>query len=260
VDRRRFLLAGLSLGGMASSGVSVGAHAAGRSAGGTDTVVVRESGLPAWPLFEWAQPGGVFGSGKAVMQAPPLAVYGDGIAYADAAVRLALPAVWVETLCAQALGVLNTPGELVRDGNRPLPAGGPCDVIRARTSAGDYLAARIGDWGDGDPGHAYPARLRELYQQVQAFRREVRHRGRPWRPREVLLGVAAVGGRPHRCRDWPRRLPAPGEQRYQEIRLPGGPGGLPRATSGVWPVYRVGGNRFVAATWRHLLPHEITKG
>jgi hypothetical protein len=251
-------MAGLSLSGIAYACVSAGARAAGRITSDTPPVVVRESGLPGWPLFEWEQPGGFFNPGQGIMQPPRLAVYGDGTAYADAAARLALPPVWVKTLHDQAWKVLTAPADLVRDMNKPPPADGPYDQVRLRTPSGDYLTARLEGWQDGDPQHAYPPPPRELYQQVEAIRRHVLNAGKPWRPEGVLLGIVAIDYVPDAYRDWPRALPTPGRQLYQEIRLTHGPRGLPRATGKVWPMYRVGGNRFVAATWRHLLPHEIT--
>jgi hypothetical protein len=258
VDRRRFLTAGLSLSGIAYVCVSAGARAAGRTTTDTPPVVVREAGLPNWPLFEWEQPGGFFDPGQGVMRPPRLAVYGDGTAYADVAARLVLPPVWVTTLHEQALGVLTTPAGLVRDPDKPPPADGPYDQVRVRAPAGEFLTARLGGWQGGDPQHAFPARLRELYQQVEAVRRHVVNTGEPWRTEGVLLGVVAIDYVPDHYRDWPKVLPVPGKQLYQEIRLPDGPGGLPRATEKVWPMYRVGKTRFVAATWRFLLPHEIT--
>jgi hypothetical protein len=258
VDRRRFLIAGLSLSGIAYACVSAGARAAARTTTDTPPVVVREAGLPGWPLFEWEQPGGFFNPGEGVMQPPQLAVYADGTAYADAAARLPLPPVWVTTLHDQALGVLTTPAELVRDPDKPPPGDRPFDQVRVRTPSGGYLRARLEGWQDGDPQHAYPPPVRELYQQVEAIRRHVLHAGTPWRPSGVMLGVVSIDYRPDHCRDWPEGLPMPGKQLYQEIRLPHGPHGLPRATEKVWPMYRVGSNRFVAATWRRLLPHEIT--
>jgi hypothetical protein len=251
-------MAGLSLSGIAYTCVSAGARAAGRALDDPPPAVVRESGLPNWPLFEWEQPGGFFNPGEGIMQPPRLAVYGDGTAYADAAAWLKLPAAWVTTLHDQALGVLTTPAELVRDMDEPVAGDRPYEQVRVRTPAADYLTARIGGWHDGDPEHAYPARLRELYQQVEAIRRHVLGAGGPWRPPGVLAGVVSIDYVPDRYRDWPAGLPVPGRVLYQEIRLPHGPHGLPRATAKVWPMYRVGGDRFVAATWRHLLPHEIT--
>jgi hypothetical protein len=228
-----------------------------RTATDPPPVVVRERGMPNWPVFAWEQPGGFFEPGEGVMAPPLLAVYGDNTAYADAAVRLVLPQVWVRTLHDQALGVLGAPADLVRDPDLPSPGDRPVDRVRVRTPAGDYLTARLPGWRDGDPEHAYPAQLRELYQQVRAIRRHVREAGRPWRPTGVLLGVVALDYVPQHYREWPSELPVPGTARYQEIRLPDGPCGLPRATGKVWPMYRVG-SRFVAATWRRLLPHEIT--
>jgi hypothetical protein len=254
-------MAGLALSGIAYTCVAAGARAAGVATTGTSDpppVAVRERGLPSWPLFEWDQPGGFFNPGEGVMRPPALAVYGDNTAYADAAQRLVLPPVWVRTLHDQALRVLETPADLQWDPEEPPPNDRPVDRVRARTPAGDFLTVQLPGWQDGDPRHAYPARLRELYQQVDAIRRQVASAGKPWRPTGVLAGVVAIDYRPDKFRDWPRGLPVPDRQLYQEIRLPDGPRGLPRATEKVWPMYRVGGNRFVAATWRYLLPHEIT--
>lgn len=269
-------MAGLSLGGIAyASGAAAAARAAGLSAahaGGRTAVqagvagrtatgsvpdVVRESGLPDWPVFQWWQPGGFFEPGEGVMRPPLLAVYGDNTAYADAAMRLTLPPVWVKTLRDQALQVLNTPADLVWNPGIEPPGDRPVDQMRARTNTGDYLTARLPGWQDGDEQHAYPAQVRELYQQVKAMRRHVTGTGKPWRPPGVMLGIVAIDYKPDHYRDWPKALPEPGTRLYQEIRLPGGPRGLPKAKRKVWPMYRAG-TRFVAATWRYLLPHEIT--
>jgi hypothetical protein len=238
-------MAGLSLSGIAYvGGVEATARATGLATTAPEAVpdVVREGGLPNWPLVEWRQSGG------GVMRPPLLAVYADHTAYADAATRLALPPVWVRTLSDQALELLNHPTGLVR--NPDAPDDGPVDQVRARTSAGDYLTAHLPGWRNGDRQHAYPPPVRELYQQVEAMRRHVIEAGRPWRPPGVLLGIVALDHKPDRYRDWPEALPTPGRQPYQEIRLPGG---RPKASG----IYRTG-NRFVAATWRYLLPHEIT--
>jgi hypothetical protein len=259
-------MAGLSFSGIAyACGVAAAARAAGfstadaaeRAPAGTFPDVVRESGLPNWPLFEWWQPGGFFEPGEGVMHPPLLAIYGDNTAYADAATRLALPPVWVKTLSDQALQVLNTPADLVWNPDIEPPGDRPIDQMRARTKAGDYLTAHLPGWLEGDEQHAYPPRLRELYQQVKAIRRHVTDTGKPWRPPGVMLGIVSIDYTPDHYRDWPGALPAPSRRLYQEIRLPDGPRGLPRATQKVWPMYRTG-KRFVAATWRYLLPHEIT--
>jgi hypothetical protein len=238
VDRRRFLMAGLSLSGIAYTCVSAGALAAGRITTDTPPVVVREAGLPDWPLFEWERPG------QAVP--PLLAVYADGTAYADASTWLKLPPVWVKTLHDQALSVLTTPADLVRD-----PPGTGADYDQVRIKAGDFLTVRLGGWRNGDPQHAYPAELRELYQQVKAIQRHVEHTGRPWRPTGVLLYVKRLDGHPKSYRAWPKTLPPPDRD---EIRLPDGPHGLPQKAQS----YLVGNNRFATVGWRYLLPHEIT--
>ena len=256
MDRRRVLFAGLSLAGLAYAGTAAAARASGQDTADNPPVVARETGLPNWPLFEWEQPGGFFNPGEGIMQPPPLAVYGDNTAYADAAGQLALPPVWVSTLHDHALQVLTTPADLIRD--KPAPGDRPYDRVRARTPAGDFLTARLDGWQDGDPQHDYPPQLRELYQHVQGIRRHVLHTGRPWQPAGVLLAVVLIDYVPDRYREWPKALPAPdAHQLYQEFRLPDGPRGLPRATEKVWPMYRVK-KHFVAATWRPLLPHEIT--
>jgi hypothetical protein len=259
VDRRRFLRAGLSLTGIAyTCSSAAAARASGRTTTDTPPVVVRETGMPNWPLFEWEQPGGVFGRGEGVFEPPPLAVYGDNSAYADADARLVVPQVWVSTLHDHALEILSNTADLARDPEKPPPRDRPWERIRARSPAGDYLTARVEGWQDGDPQHAYPPQLRELWQHVQGVRRHVRKAGLLWRPAGVLLAVVTLEHRPAHFTRWPQALPLPDREVYQEIRLPNGAAGLPQATGPVWPRYRVGRTHFVAATWRSLLPHEIT--
>jgi hypothetical protein len=283
VDRRNFLgaglMAGLALTGIAfthaSSAVASGSgpHPPGPTptgptptgptpTGPTPTgpgpAATQGPGLPTWPLFEWEQPGGFFHPGEGVLQPPPLAVYGDNTAYADAAKSLPIPPIWVSTLRDHALYVLGTPADLVRDPAEPLTGDRPIDHVRVRTTTGDYLTVRLPGWQDGDPQHTYPPQIRELYQHAIGIRRHVLAAGRPWNPTGVLLAVVTVDYRPDHFRAWPKRLPTPDGALYEEIRLPDGPDGLPRATDRVWPFYRVGRSRFVAATWRPLLPHEIT--
>jgi hypothetical protein len=260
VDRRSFLGAGLTA-GLALSGLARTCTAAARASGGPpgpDPAVTREPGLPGWPVFEWEQPGGFFDPGEGIMKPPPLAVYGDDTAYADVAKSLKLPPGWAGTLRDHARQVLGTPADLLRDPGRPPPGDRPYDQVRVGTDAGDYLTAHLEDWQDGDPGHAYPPQVRELYQHAMAIRRHVLNAGRRWHPVGVLLAVVALDYRPDHFRAWPSELPVPADGLYQEIRLPDGPRGLPRATTGFWPSYRLRSTRFVAATWRPLLPHEIT--
>ena len=266
MDRRSFLGAGLTAGlaltGIAYTSVTSPARATGRPgdpAGDPGPAgATREPGLPTWPLFEWEQPGGFFSPGQGIFEPPPLAVYADNTAYADAASRLKLPPIWVSTLHDHALEVLGTPADLLRDPGKPPPGDRPYDRVRTRTAEGDYLTVRLAGWQDGDPQHAYPPQIRELYQHAMAIRRHVRHVGVPWRPTGVLLAVVTLDYVPADSRPWPAALPTPEGRLYQEFRLPDGPHGLPRATQKVWPFYRLAKHRFVAATWRPLLPHEIT--
>jgi hypothetical protein len=258
VDRRSLLRAGLTS-GLALTGIAYShATSAALASGEPGPDPAREPGLPSWPLFEWEQPGGFFDPGQSIFEPPPLAVYGDNTAYADAAKYLRLPPVWVSTLRDHALDVLGTPGDLIRDPSRSPPGDRPYDQVRVRTDVGDYLTVHLGGWLDGDPQHAYPPQIRELYQHAMGIRRHVLAAGRPWQPVGVLLAVVTLDHRPGRFRPWPRNLPTPDDTVYQEFRLPDGPGALPRATTDVWPSYRLARNHFVAATWRPLLPHEIT--
>ncbi len=271
MDRRRFLgaglMAGLSLSGIAftQTNRAPAARASGlpdlppggaTRARGLPACATREPGLPNWPLFEWEQPGGLVGPGEGSLQPPPLAIYGDDSAYADAAKLLKLPPAWVSTLRDHALEVLNTPADLQPAG--PPPGDHPDDQVRVRTNQGDFLSVRLKAWQDGDPHHVYPPQLRELYQHAMSIRRHVLHTGRPWQPTGVLLALVALDHRPGHFRPWPAALPTPDSEPYQEFRLPDGPHGLSRATGDPWPCYRWGQNRFLAATWRPLLPHEIT--
>jgi hypothetical protein len=253
VERRNFLGAGLTA-GLALTFTRTTSAALASGEPGPDPT--REPGLPNWPLFEWQQPGGFFSPGAGLLPPPPLAVYGDDTAYADAAKSRKIPPIWVSTLRDHALEVLGAPADLLR--GSPPTGDRPYDEVRVRTEAGDFLTARLADWQDGDPQHAYPPQIRELYQHAMGIRRHVLNAGAPWRPVGVLLAVVTLDYRPSHFRAWPRALPTPDDVRYQEFRLPDGPAGLRPATGALWPCYRLRQNRFVAATWRPLLPHEIT--
>jgi hypothetical protein len=206
------------------------------------------------PLFEWERPGGLVAPGVGVLTPPPLAVYDDRTAFADATAGLRLSADRVEALRELAIQVLR-----YRTPDNPAAAGRPVDLIRVRTEAGDYRAARLDDWPHG----SFPPPLRELWDEVQRLRRRVLRGGERWRPPAVLLAAVRLDSIPERFRPWPPAVPVPAlHDHYGELRRRGDDArtvrrGLPAADPGRrWPAYRTGGGSFVAATWRSLLPHE----
>ncbi|MEV4344733.1 hypothetical protein AB0J83_09675 [Actinoplanes sp. NPDC049596] len=202
---------------------------------------------PERVLFEWYRPGGFFNPGVGVFEPPPLAVYDDGTAFADAAASLRLPPASVRALRTQALRALSTPVDTTR-GDRPTHA------VRVLAADGRMLSAHL----DAGPVVALPALLHDLYDEVQRLRRRVL-RGEPWRPPAVLLATVKVGYLPDSSDIWPYKAPPDGWYAEQRLRGPAAldvQRRLPRAAEPVWPVYRVGPANYVAATWRYLLPHE----
>jgi hypothetical protein len=202
------------------------------------------------PLFEWSRPGGFFNPGVGLLQPPPLAVYDDGTAYADAYASLRLPAAEVETLRRHAVEVVGRPHDVPRPDR-------PYDLVRVQLPDGRYLSAEF----TGGPVLARPAAVHDLHDRVQRLRRQVL-RGEIWRPPAALLAVVRLDHVPEDFRDWPVELPPPptGEL-YNEQRLRGEAARtlqrhLPPAAEPVWPRYRVDRTTYVAATWRYLLPHE----
>jgi hypothetical protein len=235
-------------------------------AGGA-AAVVGLTGAPARaaalvPIFEWARPGGFFFPGEGVLDPPALAVYHDLTGFADAAASLPLRARQVESLRAHAVDVLSDPRNTRRDPDQPA-RDRPQDLLRVRREDGTYLTAELDAWGDGDPDHAFPDELHELADDVQDVRRAILRGGEPWRPRAVLLAAVRLDDEPDDPQPWPAAVPRPGTSHlYSERRLRGARAtavrrDLPVAAAGeVWPAYRLSPGDHVAATWRHLLPHE----
>ncbi|MGK5682705.1 hypothetical protein [Actinoplanes sp. URMC 104] len=210
-------------------------------------------------VFEWARPGGFFFPGVGVLAPPPLAVYDDHTGFADATTSLPLRERQVASLRARAVEVLGDPRGTVRDPAAPAHRNSPRDRVTVRRQDGTLLTVELDGWGDGDPARAYPAALRALWAHAQEVRRRVLQ-GEPWRPDAVLLATVELDSPPGAPRGWP--LPPPPRGRYVEQRLRGATAQavrreLPAAAAGTaWPSYRVSPGRHIAATWRHLLPHE----
>ncbi|MFF5231727.1 hypothetical protein [Dactylosporangium sp. NPDC000521] len=217
-----------------------------------------------WPMFEWEKQRGLFPPGIGVMVPPPLAVYGDGEAYADAASHQYLPAEEAKALQTHAVQVLGERANLRRRPDADRPGDTPSDRLRVRTADGHYLTAHLDGWGDGDPGHEFPAALHELYDHVQVLRRRVRADGKPWAADALLLVAVYLDAEPGEREPWPTSVPAPGvrpDRRYCETKLTGAKArkvrrDLPRSDEHVWPSYRTPAGSFVAANWRFNLPHE----
>ncbi len=235
-------------------------------AGGA-AAVLGLTGSPAraaarWPIFEWARPGGFFFPGEGLLTPPPLAVYDDNTGFADAAASLPLRTRQVESLRSHAEAVLANPRQTARDPGYPARGARPIDRLRVRREDGTFLTAELEDWGDGDPARAFPDALHELWAQVQDLRRPVLRGGEPWRPAAVLLATVHLDFEPDSYELWPAALPDPAPALYRERRLRAAAaravrGELTPAPPGrVWPFYLVPRTRYVAATWRHLLPHE----
>ncbi|GAA0501619.1 hypothetical protein Ade02nite_93760 [Paractinoplanes deccanensis] len=216
------------------------------AAGTAVALCAAGAGTPARPLFEWSRPGGFFAPGRGVLQPPPLVVYDDGTAYADAAASLRLPAADVRDLRREAVRALAT----AVDTSRPDQ---PFDLVRVRAGAG-HLSARLG----AGPVLAHPSAVQSLWSRVQSLRARAL-RGEIWRPPAVLLATVRLDFTPAESTPWP--LPAPPDLLYGEQLLRGEAARavqrlVPPAREPEWPRYRVGPGAYIAATWRYLLPHE----
>ncbi|MEV4141804.1 hypothetical protein AB0J72_57845 [Dactylosporangium sp. NPDC049742] len=181
MKRRALLVAG-----GAFAGTFLGERPGGRAA----QAVVQ------WPMFEWEKQRGFFPPGVGVMVPPPLAVYGDGEAYADAAAHQYLPAGEAEALRTHAVQVLGKRADLRRRPGFEPSEDAPSERVRVRTADGHYLTAHLDGWGDGDPQHAFPAALHELYDHVQVLRRRVRADGTPWAADALLLVAVHLDAEP----------------------------------------------------------------
>ncbi|MBM2618450.1 hypothetical protein JIG36_23100 [Actinoplanes sp. LDG1-06] len=235
MDRRAFLVAGGAAAVVGLTGVAARA-------------AVR------WPIFEWARPTGFFFPGELVQTPPPLAVYDDGTAYADATASFPLRARQAESLRAHTVAVLRNPRHTERDRSKPPGRDQPEDRLRVRDDDGTYLTAELDDWGDGDPAHAYPDALHELAAHVQELRRHVLRGGEPWRPNAVLLAAVRLDFAPDDAVPWPAGIPVPDRI---ERRVPGARAQAVRGNlRSELTAYRTSPGHYVAAAWRHLLPHE----
>ena len=195
-----------------------------------------------WPMFEWEKQRGLFPPGVGVMVPPPLAVYGDGEAYADAASHQYLPAEEAKALQTHAAQVLGERANLRRRSAADRPRDAPSDRVRVRTADGRYLTAHLDGWGDDDPGHEFPAALHELYDHVQVLRRRVRADGDPWAADALLLVAVYLGADPGEPGPSPASVPVPGGPGSWPVSVPvpGGPGPKPVSVPvpggpGPWP-------------------------
>ncbi|MFG1994093.1 hypothetical protein ACGFJ7_29390 [Actinoplanes sp. NPDC048988] len=217
------------------------------AAGAFSVLAIGAGGVPSRPLFAWSRPGGFFAPGVGVFEPPPLVVYDDGTAYADAAASLRLPAAEVRALRVHALDALGKPVDTSRPDR-------PYHDVRVWVDADRDLSARL----DAGPVISFPPALHDLYDRVRRLRRRALD-GEIFRPPAVLLATVKIDYVPDSSEVWP--LGAPPAGWYAEQRLRGAAAlevqrRLPRATEPVWPMYRVGPSNYVAATWRYLLPHE----
>ncbi|GAA1525378.1 hypothetical protein GCM10009827_047610 [Dactylosporangium maewongense] len=253
MKRRALLVAGGAFAGSVLGGKG------GRTAQAKQAVV-------QWPMFEWEKQRGFFPPGVGVLVPPPLAVYGDGEAYADAAAHQYLPAGEAEALRTHAVQVLGKRADLRRRPGFEPPKDAPSERVRVRTADGHYLTAHLDGWGDGDPRHAFPVALHELYDHVQVLRRRVRADGTPWAADALLLVAVHLDAEPDGPEPWPASVPVPDvrhDRPYRETKLAGAKArkvrrDLPRSDEdeGVWPSYRTPAGAFIAANWRYSLPHE----
>ena len=228
--------------------------------------VVGLTGAPARaavrrPIFEWTRPGGFFFPGEGILTPPPLAIYDDNTAYADASASLPLRPRQAESLRAHAAEVLGDPRNVVRDPDQPA-RDRPVDDVSVRLEDGTFRTAKLEGWGDGDPYRAFPEPLRALDKHVQQLRRTVLTGGEPWRPNAIRLATVRLDHEPDTATPWPAGLPWPDTSGlYAENDLHGRPAQLARRTlpAGLplWPAYRRSPVEYVRATWRHLLPHEL---
>ncbi|MET7418753.1 hypothetical protein [Dactylosporangium sp. NPDC005555] len=217
-----------------------------------------------WPMFEWERQRGFFFPGEGIMQPPPLAVYGDGEAYADAAAHEYLPAKDAKALQTHAVQVLHKRANVRRDPLGDPPRDAPSDRVRVRTPDGEYLTAHLDGWGDGDEAGNFPDALHELHDHVQVIRKKVRAGGEPWGVDAVLLVAVHLDFEPDGYARWPSWVQLPAvhaDRRYGETKLDGAKArrvrrDLPRSGERVWPFYRTPAGAFLAANWRYRLPHE----
>ncbi|WP_253236484.1 hypothetical protein [Paractinoplanes aksuensis] len=155
------------------------------------------------PIFEWARPGGFFFPGEGVLIPPPLAIYDDRTAYADASASLPLRPRQAESLRAHAAEVLGDPRNYARDPDQPV-RDRPVDVVSVRLEDGTFLSAELEGWGD-----AFPEPIRALDRHVQQLRRTVLAGGEPWRPNAIRLAVVHLDHEPAPAAPWPAGLPFP---------------------------------------------------
>jgi hypothetical protein len=255
MDRRGFLTAATAVAG----GVVLSGEAAVAAPDDEAATTPRRRG----PALLWEEEGGFVPAGYLAVRPPKLAVYGDGLVVADAARHVRLRPGRVDDLVDVAVDVLSNRANGVKRPGTPVVA----DVPTTR-----FTARRFRTWSIAAEAlevlrehRAYPRPLYDLLDRCTALRDQALRAGRPFAPAAVRLVVVRVAQPPATpVQPWPDGVPllVPGPNAVsREVDLYGRAAraavrAIPRRDAWTFTTFRTRDGRFVAAAWRHLLPHE----
>ncbi|GIJ73598.1 hypothetical protein [Virgisporangium ochraceum] len=255
MDRRGFLTAAAVVAG----GVALSGEAAAAAPRDEAATTPRRRG----PALLWEEEGGFVPAGYLALRPPKLAVYGDGLAVADAARSVRLRQGRLDDLLDFAVDVLSNRANGVKRPGTPVVADVPTTKFTARRFRTWSIAAEALEVLREH--RAYPRPLYDLLDRCTGLRDQALRSGRPFAPDAVRLVVVRVAQPPATpVRPWPERVPllVPGPNMVSRTTDLYGRAAraaardIPHRDAWSFTTFRTRDARFVAAGWRRLLPHE----
>ena len=248
------------LGAVALVVVVSGCATSGGPGTGPDESVVLPTG-PAQEMAALRQIGGFVPPGWTFIEAPPVVVYSDGRAVADAHRVLTLSLPEVSALVRDLRRDLRGLGPTATSSESEFVADAPCTVLEVRSPAGGVQSVSAYALGIVD---GYPETLVAARDRLAALAERITQQGTVFTgPRVRLVADERTEGTV--VMDWPAAVPVP-PKNTAGVRVADLDGAAASALvnaippvqelNGPWPVLRLPDGSLVGVAWRYLLPDE----
>lgn len=227
---------------------------------GPDEAVVLPTG-PAQEMAAMRQIGGFVPPGWTFIEAPPVVVYSDGRAVADAHRVLTLSLPEVAALVRDLRRDLRGLGATAKSTESEFVADAPSTVLEVRTPAGGVQSVSAYALGIVD---GYPEALEDARDRMASLAERVTQQGTVFTGQRVRL-VAEERTDGKVVMDWPAAVPVPPKNsagvRVADLDGPSAAAlvdAIPpvQELDGPWPVLRLPDGSLVGVAWRYLLPDE----
>ena len=232
----------------------------GGSGTGPDESVVLPTG-PAQEMAAMRQVGGFVPPGWTFIEAPPVVVYSDGRAVADAHRVLTLTLPEVAALVRELRRDLRGLGPTAKSSESEFVADAPSTVLEVRSPAGGVQSVSAYALGIVD---GYPDALVAARDRMAHLAERVTQQGTVYTGQRVRL-VADARSEGTVVMDWPAAVPVP-PANPAGVRVADLEGDAAAALvsaippvqelDGPWPVLRLPDGSLVGVAWRYLLPDE----